>query len=284
MKVLILGISGMLGSALFRKYSDDATMITYGTVRKNLIPKYYDSKLEQRIFCNIDVDINSTLLELFEEIKPNTVINCIGLVKQVPEAKDPLRAIAINALFPHRLAALCKQAQARLIHISTDCVFSGCEGDYTESSFADANDLYGRSKFLGEVGYPHAITLRTSIIGHEPHGNKSLVDWFLTQEGSISGYRRALFSGLPTVELARVIQDYVMPNPKLSGLFHVSVNSISKYDLLNIVAKEYGKKIEIIPDDTVKIDRSLNSSKFRSATGYIAKEWSQLIAEMHAFG
>lgn len=284
MKVLILGVSGMLGNALFRRYSNDARMITYGTVRNSSAPKFFDSSCHQRIICNLNVDSNNSLLELLREIRPNIVINCIGLVKQVSEANDPVRAIAINSLFPHRLAALCKMTESRLIHISTDCVYSGAEGNYRESSFADADDLYGRSKFLGEVDYPHSITLRTSIIGHEPQGNRSLVDWFLSQEGFIKGYRKAFFSGLPTIELARVIQDFVIPNPKLSGLFHVSVDSISKYDLLNIVAKEYDKKIEIIPDDTVKIDRSLNSSKFRLATGFSSKAWPQLIAEMRAFG
>ena len=284
MRVLVLGIGGMLGSALFKKYSNDVKMITYGTVRNSLALKYFDTRWHKQIICNLDVDSNASLSELFARIKPDIVINCIGLVKQVSEANDPLQAIAINSLFPHRIASLCGMFEARLVHISTDCVYSGRAGNYKESDFADANDLYGRSKFLGEVDYPHAITLRTSIIGHELQGNRSLVNWFLTQDGPIQGYQNAIFSGLPTVELARVIQDFVIPNPELCGLFHVSVNPISKYDLLNIVAKEYCKKIEIIPNSEFKIDRSLNSSKFRSATGFIAKEWSQLIAEMHAFG
>lgn len=284
MKVLILGISGMLGSALFKKYLNDPGLITYGTTRNELARDCFDRNCHRRIICDIDLDCDASLIGVFERLKPDVVINCIGLVKQVSEASDPLQAIAINALFPHRLAALCNKFEARMIHISTDCVYSGKAGGYLESDCADANDLYGRSKFLGEVDYPHAITLRTSIIGHELKSNRSLINWFLSQNGSIKGYKKAFFSGLPTVELARVIQDFVIPNPKLSGLFHVSVDPISKFDLLKIVAKEYQKEIAIIPDESLKIDRSLDSSKFKLATGFSVKPWPQLIAEMHKFG
>jgi len=283
MKVLVLGVSGMLGSTIFKKYSNDAEIITYGTARNRSALNYFDKNCHQRIICNVDIDNDSSLIELFEKLNPDVVINCIGLVKQVSGVNDPLQAIAINAIFPHRIAALCKMVKARMIHISTDCVYSGREGNYVECDFADANDLYGRSKFLGEVDYPHAITLRTSIIGHELQGNRSLIDWFLSQNTPIKGYQKAFFSGLPTVELARVIRDFVLPNPKLFGLFHISVDSISKFDLLKIVANEYKKEIEIIPDDSLQIDRSLNSSKFRLATGFSPKSWLQLVAEMHAF-
>lgn len=283
MKVLILGVSGMLGGALFKKYSNDAEMVVFGTARSNSALNYFDKKDHQRIICNVDIGSDNSLIEVFENINPDVVINCIGLVKQVSEANNPLQAIAINALFPHRVAALCKIVKARMIQISTDCVYSGAGGNYVECDFADANDLYGRSKFLGEVGYPNTITLRTSIIGHELQGHRSLIDWFLSQNTSIKGYQKAFFSGLPTVELARVIRDFVLPNPKLFGLFHISVDSISKYDLLKIVAQEYKKEIQIIPDDNLQINRTLDSSKFRSLTGFTPKAWPQLVAEMHAF-
>lgn len=283
MKVLILGVSGMLGSALFKKYSNDAEIVVYGTARNKSTLNYFDGNLHERIICNVDIDSDGSLIEIFEKVNPDVVINCIGLVKQVSEANDPLQAITINAFFPHRVAALCKMVKARMIHISTDCVYSGKVGNYVECDFADAKDLYGRSKFLGEVAYPHAITLRTSIIGHELQGSRSLIDWFLSQNTAIKGYRKAFFSGLPTVELAKVIRDFVLPNPKLFGLFHIAVDPISKYDLLKIVAQEYKKEIQIIPDDNLQIDRSLDSSKFRLATGFSPKAWPQLVAEMHAF-
>ena len=167
--------------------------------------------------------------------------------------------------------------------MSTDCVFSGLKGGYKESDFPDANDLYGRSKFLGEVDYPNAITLRTSIIGHELNGSRSLVDWFLSQSGSVSGYGKAIFSGLPTVEIAKIIRDFVIPNPHLHGVYHVSADPISKYELLKLLAIKYDKSIHIDLDNSVVIDRSLNSNKFRSLTGFKPAHWGKLIDTMHNF-
>jgi dTDP-4-dehydrorhamnose reductase len=198
------------------------------------------------------------------------------------EANNPLLAVPINTLLPHRLAALCSVSGARLVHISTDCVFSGSKGGYLESDFPDAYDLYGRSKLLGEVDYPNAITLRTSIIGHEISGSRSLVGWFLAQEGRVKGFTRAKFSGLPTVELARVVRDFVLPRPELHGLYHVAAEPIDKFKLLMLIAQVYGKKIEIIPDNDFAIDRSLNGERFKAATGYVAPSWQTLIERMHA--
>jgi dTDP-4-dehydrorhamnose reductase len=168
--------------------------------------------------------------------------------------------------------------------MSTDCVYPGDQGMYVESDPSDAKDLYGRSKFLGEVDYPNALTLRTSIIGHELDGCRSLVGWFLSQSGIITGYTKAIFSGLPTVEIARIIRDFILPNPSLRGLYHVSADPINKYDLLCLVAKTYGKDIDIRMDDKFVIDRSLDSSRFRKATGYLPKPWTELVASMKDFG
>jgi dTDP-4-dehydrorhamnose reductase len=224
-----------------------------------------------------------SLTHLFAVVHPDVVINCIGLVKQLAEADDPLIAIPINSLLPHRLARLCELAGARLVHMSTDCVFSGEKGMYTEADAADAKDLYGRSKYLGEVDYPHAITLRTSIIGHELDGARSLIGWFLAQEGSVKGYRRAIFSGLPTVEIARVIRDHVISHPDLHGIYHVSAEPINKFDLLTLVAQTYGKAIDISADDQLVIDRSLDSTRFRQATGFKPKPWPELVRSMREF-
>ena len=231
----------------------------------------------------VDVENIDSLTRLFARVRPNVVINCIGLVKQLIEADDPLVAIPINAILPHKLANLCDVAGARFVHISTDCVFSGDRGMYTEADICDAKDLYGRSKYLGEVDYPHAITLRTSIIGHELAGTQSLLGWFLSQKGSVPGFRRAIFSGLPTVELARVIRDHVIPHPELHGLYHVSANPINKFDLLSLMALAYEKTIDILPDDKLVIDRSLDSSRFREITGYKPKHWSDLVRCMREF-
>jgi dTDP-4-dehydrorhamnose reductase len=282
-RVLVLGASGMLGNAVFRLFAQSASFLTVGSVRSNNLLRYLAKDLHNRVICGVDVENLDSLTGLFVKARPDVVINCIGLVKQLAAIDDPLAVIPVNALLPHRLARLCDVAGARLVHISTDCVFSGVKGMYTEADVSDAKDLYGRSKYMGEVNYPHAITLRTSIIGHELSGSQSLVGWFLAQQEGVRGFRRAIFSGLPTVELALVIRDYVIPRPELHGLYHVSAKVINKYELLRLVANVYGKSVEIHPDDQMVIDRSLDSTLFCQATDYQPKEWSELIQLMHDF-
>ncbi|WP_300648439.1 SDR family oxidoreductase [Hydrogenophaga sp.] len=283
MTVLVLGASGMLGNAMLRSLAQSDEYEAWGTARSNGVLKNFDAVLAKRIITGIDVENIDSLAALLADVRPSVVINCIGLVKQLAQADDPLSALPINALLPHRLARLCSLVGSRFVHISTDCVFNGKKGDYRESDPSDAEDLYGRSKYLGEVAYPHAITLRTSIIGHELSSAHGLVGWFLAQEGTVKGYRKAIFSGLPTVELSRVVRDVVMPNPELSGLYHVAAQPIAKYDLLKLVRDAYGKTIDIEPDDRVAIDRSLNAERFREATGYVAAPWPELIARMRDF-
>ncbi len=283
MRILILGASGMLGNAMFRVLSEMQNYEVYGTVRSEASKRWFAPALKERLLAGIDVEKNESLLDAFIRSRPELVINCVGLVKQIAEAHDPFQAIQINALLPHRLAQFCALGGARLIHMSTDCVFSGRKGGYRESDESDAQDLYGRSKFLGEVSYPHALTMRTSIIGHELQSEHGLVGWFLAQQGQCKGYTRAIFSGLPTVALAKVVKDHVIPHPELSGVYHVAAEPIAKYDLLRLVAEIYGKEIEIIPDDKLTIDRSLNAERFRAATGYVAPSWRELVNMMHIF-
>lgn len=282
-RVLVLGASGMLGNAVFRLFAQSPSFLTMGSLRSTNLLCYLAKDLHDRVICGVDVENLDSLTGLFAKSRPDVVINCIGLVKQLAAADDPLVVIPVNALLPHRLARLCEVAGARLVHISTDCVFSGVKGMYTEADVSDAKDLYGRSKYIGEVDYPHAITLRTSIIGHELSGSQSLVGWFLAQQEGVRGFRRAIFSGLPTVELALVIRDYVIPKPELHGLYHVSAKAINKYELLRLVANVYGKSVEIHPDDQLVIDRSLDSTLFCQATDYHPKAWSELIQLMHDF-
>jgi dTDP-4-dehydrorhamnose reductase len=284
MKILVLGASGMLGNAMFRLFAESEGFDVLGTVRGERSKRLLPESLWSRVISGVDVESIDSLTRVLGDTQPDVVINCIGLVKQLAEADDPLVAIPVNTLLPHRLARLCALSGARFVHISTDCVFAGTKGMYVESDAADAQDLYGRSKFLGEVDYPNAITLRTSIIGHELDGARSLVGWFLAQRGSVKGFSKAVFSGLPTVELARVIRDYVLTHPQLHGLYHVSADAINKYDLLQRVANVYGKTIEIVPNDSLVIDRSLDSTRFRLATGFQPKPWSDLIASMQDFG
>lgn len=283
MKILVLGAGGMLGNAMFRVLSSREDWQVRGVVRSGVAARFFPAALAKQLIIGVDVENNDLLLKLFLEHKPNVVINCIGLIKQLADAKDPLSAIPINSLLPHRLARLCELAGARLVHFSTDCVFSGKQGNYRETDISDAEDLYGRSKFLGEVSYPHTITLRTSIIGHELQGAHSLVGWFLAQEGQCKGFTHAIYSGLPTAVLAEVVRDIVIARPELHGLYHVASQSINKYDLLQLIADAYGKRIRIIPDDGLKIDRSLIAERFELATGYQAPAWPQLVRTMHEY-
>ena len=282
-RVLVLGVSGMLGNAVLRVFAQSDVYSVVGSARSAGALRLMTPELREHVICGADVENADSLMRLFTLARPDVVINCIGLVKQLAEADDPLAAIPINSLLPHRLARLCDVAGARLVHMSTDCVFAGDKGMYTEADMSDANDLYGRSKFLGEVDYPHAITLRTSIIGHELDGARSLVGWFLAHTGSVKGFKRAIFSGLPTVEIARVIRDHVIPHPDLHGLYHVSAEPINKFDLLTLVAQTYGKVIDISADDQLVIDRSLDSTRFRQSTGFVPKPWPELIRTMHKF-
>jgi dTDP-4-dehydrorhamnose reductase len=284
MKVLILGATGMLGNAALRLFAGSRSCETWATARATSVRQLFAPGVQERVMCGVDVEDIDGVLRVLLQVRPEVVINCVGLVKQHTLAEDSAVAIQINALLPHRLAKLCQLANARLIHISTDCVFAGTRGQYREVDSADAQDLYGRSKLLGEVDYPNAVTLRTSIIGHELASVHGLVGWFLAQSGPIRGYTRAIFSGLPAVELSRVIRDYVLPRAELSGLYHVSAAPISKYELLRLVAQVYGKAIEIVPDDEPDIDRSLDSSRFRGLVGYDPPEWPDLVRSMREFG
>ncbi len=282
MKVLVLGASGMIGSALFRVLEERTDWQVWGTLRSSDARKYFSSCQAGRLIGGIVAENQDALKRVFGTIHPDVVVNCIGLTKHHREADNALLAISLNALLPHRLADLCDDAAARLIHISTDCVFSGTKGNYSESDTPNAIDLYGRSKCLGEVDYPHAVTLRTSTIGHELNSQYGLLEWFLAQGSSCKGFPRAIFSGLPNGEFARVVRDYVIPRSDLRGIYHVGAQAIDKYSLLLEIASVYGKQIDIRRDEEFVINRSLNCGRFRQATGYVAAAWPDLIRVMHA--
>jgi dTDP-4-dehydrorhamnose reductase len=283
MRILVLGASGMLGNAVLRFFSQSPGFDAYGTVRSLQSARLLPAALHEKLIVGVDVESADSVMRALQQVKPQIVVNCVGLIKQLSSSAEPLFAIPVNALMPHRVAQLCALADARFVHLSTDCVFSGSRGAYVESDPADAQDLYGRSKCLGEVDYDNALTLRTSIIGHELGGSNSLVGWFLSQEGQVNGYDKAVFSGMPTVEIARVIRDYVIPHPELRGLYHLSVDPIDKYSLLKLVAEVYGKEITIVRNSDLVIDRSLDSTRFREATGFRPPPWHELVRRMHEF-
>jgi dTDP-4-dehydrorhamnose reductase len=282
MKVLVFGASGMIGSEMFRVLSEKKEYQVWGTLRSADTKRFFLKDQRERLVSGIDVEKNDALVQLFALVMPDVVVNCIGLTKHHKEGSDPLLTLQLNAMLPHRIANLCAVAGTRMIHISTDCVFAGTRGNYRESDAPDARDVYGKSKHLGEVDYPHAITLRTSTIGHELQSEYGLLEWFLSQQGSCKGFNRAIFSGLPNNVFAQVVRDVVIPRPDLNGLYHVGAAPIGKYELLKLIANAYGKEINIVRDDEFSIDRSLNSDRFFHATGYLPVSWSELINIMHS--
>ena len=280
MRILVLGGSGMLGHKLCQVASERLEVAA--TVRETRpTAEALGLSKQVRMIGGVEATDLASVERPVASARPDVVVNCIGIVKQSPLAQDPGASISVNALFPHQLARLCRKSGSRLIHLSTDCVFSGRKGLYVESDVSDAEDLYGRSKFLGEVGESHCITLRTSMIGRELHGANGLVEWFLSQKGkNVRGFRRSIFSGFTTTVLSRIILDVVIPHPELSGVWHVAADPISKHDLLCLINDVYDLGVAIEPDDSVVCDRSLDGSRFASKTEFVAPPWRAMIEEM----
>jgi dTDP-4-dehydrorhamnose reductase len=283
MRVLVIGATGLLGNAVYHVLSERKDWLVFGTLRTEESRRLFAPTLNRNLVTGVDVLDQGDLIKLFEQTKPDVVINCVSLAKQLLSEGGPLNIIPIYALLPHRLAHKCLLAGARLVHISTDGVFSGSKGQYTEDDIPDARDPYGLSKLMGEVIVPHAIILRTSMLGPELQSANGLLSWFLSQKETCNCFSRSIFSGLPTVVLSQIIRDYVIPKPELFGVYHVAAQAISKFDLLKLVAEIYGKTIELIPVDQPVCDRSLNPERFHAATGYVAPEWSELIRIMHTY-
>ncbi|HSD60200.1 MAG TPA: SDR family oxidoreductase [Burkholderiales bacterium] len=280
MRVLILGGDGMLGHRLLQHLRPRHDV--RATLRRDL-EAYAGLGLfsPANAWGGVDVRSPERLLEVMAEFRPEAMVNCVGIVKQRAEAEDHLPSIEINALLPHRLARLARTAGARLVHLSTDCVFSGKRGNYRESDPADAEDLYGRSKYLGEVAEDGCLTLRTSIIGREVSRRNGLLEWFLSQRGkTVKGFRHALFSGFTTAEMSRIIERLLTAFPDASGLYQVSSEPISKHDLLAKINQALRLGIEIVPDDAFRCDRSLESGRFRAEFGYRPPSWDEMVAEL----
>jgi len=278
MKVLILGVTGMLGSEVFLHLKESSQYIVHGTVRK-MLPASHLMKYSDTIISGVEASNLKKIKQIIEEGKYNTVINCIGAIKQKSNNEDPINYLTYNAILPHELSKICDSCGSRLILISTDCVFSGKGSLYTEQDFADARDYYGVSKYLGEISNKkHVLTLRTSIIGHEISSSSSLLEWFKSQTGTVDGYTNAYFSGLTTGFLSEVIGTLCIPDLDLYGLYHVASNRISKYELLCKLRDVYGLTVGIDKFEQFKIDRSLNCDSFGRRTGYRKKNWTdQLI-------
>ena len=277
MKVLVLGCSGMLGHQLLHELSDEFEV--HGAMRGQ--PSAVLSELPVHLVSSLDVRDTAAVSALLETGQYDFVINAVGLIKQREEIDNAIANIEINALLPHTLANLCQKFNTRLIHFSTDCVFSGEKGNNRIEDYPDAIDTYGRAKLLGEVSYQNSLTLRTSIIGLELKNKISLIEWYLSQSGVIKGYSNAIFSGFTTFELSRVVKNILLNHPDLSGLFHVASKAIDKYTLLTGLNNRLGRKdLEIKKDEDFKIDRSLIADQFNQLLNYQAPDWGDMLDEL----
>lgn len=270
----------MLGSMLFNSLSQNRCLDVWGTARHYTHHKLSLSANQCLLYG--DLLKGNTLNGILKQAQPDVVINCVGIIKQKLNYQNIREAIAINASLPHYLAHLCQRKNIRLVHISTDCVFSGNRGRYTELDHPDAKDLYGRTKRYGELlTFPNTLTLRTSIIGHEQGSHYALLDWFLAQDEEVRGFSQALFSGFTTLELSRLLEKIILHFPDLRGLYHLSAEPIDKCSLLKLIAEIYGKNISITADASVAIDRSLDSKMFRRILNYHPPSWAKMLEDLH---
>jgi len=281
LRILILGGDGMLGHQLLKSFASRHEVKV--TLRQDM-DTYVSCEMfdDTNAYTGIDVRSLGRLTEVFADFQPQAVINAVGIVKQRPTAKESIPSLEINALLPHRLSVLCKAIGARLIHLSTDCIFSGKKGNYLETDPPDAEDLYGKTKFLGEVHDDHCLTLRTSIIGRELARNKSLLEWFLAQTGTVKGFTNAIYTGFTTLEMSRIIEDMLVNHPEVSGVYQVASEPIKKYDLLLLFRDKLGHKVDIQPDGNFQCDRSLDSTRFRQEFNYTPPTWEAMIEELRA--
>jgi dTDP-4-dehydrorhamnose reductase len=280
MRILIFGGDGMLGHELLESWRGRHEV--WVTLRQGpSVYARYGALFEDRVLFDVDVRRLQDVVDAVASVGPEAVVNAAGVVKQRPTAEEAIPSLEVNALFPHRLARVCAAARARIVHLSTDCVFSGVKGSYAETDAPDPKDLYGRSKLLGEVSQPHCLTLRTSIIGLELGRKRGLVEWFLSQRGRIKGYRRAIYTGLTTRELARAIEHFLVRQPELGGLWHLSSSPIDKYDLLTRLSRRLGRTdVEIRSDDELACDRSLDSRALQAKTTYRVPSWDTMLDEL----
>lgn len=282
MRVLILGGFGMLGHKLWQTCA--AQFDAYATVR-GAVSDYERFEIldRRRLIGEVRAEDSEGVARSLAQVRPDVVVNCIGITKQHPLAKDLISSITVNSLFPHRVAQLACDYGARFIQVSTDCVFSGRQGNYAEDDLADPPDSYGVSKLLGEVRGENCMTIRTSMIGRELRSSRGLLEWFLAVRGeSVPGFARAIFSGLTTQALSAVIVSVIVEHPQLTGLWNVAAAPISKFDLLTLVKQTYGLTIEIQRDESFVCDRSLNGERFQAATGIKIPSWTDMIAGLHA--
>ena len=282
-KIVVLGASGLLGNTLYRYLHNQNSIEVFGFLRNNKDKKLFKKKFRQNLISKIDISNISLLNKNLKRIKPDFVINCVGVVKQIIRENISKDAVYYNSLLPHILYELSYKNKFKLLHISTDCVFDGKKGNYSENNVPNSVDLYGKTKALGELNLSDAVTIRTSYIGHEIKSAHGLLEWFLSQYKQVFGFSKAMYNGLTTLELSKIIYENFLKVKHLSGLYNVSSKPVSKHDLLCIINKIYKKSININKKNNVLIDRTLNSSYFRKKTGYKIKTWEKMLIELIEF-
>lgn len=284
MRILVLGSSGLIGHKLLQKLTERFGDV-FGTLHGGR-SRFEGNPLfaGPRIIENVDVRAFRQLEGILKAVNPDVVLNCAGITKRRPEVNVPLEAISVNALFPHQLARWAGENGKRVIHFSTDCVFDGAEGPYSEASETTGNDAYGRTKALGEIRYDHTLTIRSSFIGRELAVHSELLDWFLRQRGpSINGFTDAWYSGISTIEMARIVGDIIEYHPEINGLHQLSMpEPISKYDLLRLAREAFSKTIEIIPDSSFSIRPTLDGALLRSKMDIVLPGWPDMMAALAA--
>ena len=283
MKILIIGACGMLGNTLIKHFTKQKQFNIEFSVRDQSRQHLCQKLFKKKAKYLIDAQNPITAKLAINDFKPNICINCIGLIKQKSILNNHINSIEINSLFPHYLYGYCQEIFCRLIQVSTDCVFSGLKGNYTENDIPDPIDLYGYSKLLGEIKQENAVTIRTSIIGHEVNSKFGLLEWFLNENNKINGYNNAYFSGLTTLELSTIIAEFIIPKINLKGIYHISSKPINKFDLLNLINNIYCLEKIIYKDESISINRSLDSTKFKELSGYKFDNWVSMIKRMKRF-
>jgi dTDP-4-dehydrorhamnose reductase len=281
MRILILGVSGLIGHKLLQELSLDFEV--FGTLRRNKI-EYGDLALfdGENIIENIDILDFESLTKVFRAINPEVILNCIGITKRKIDINYPALAISINAYFPHKLASWAKEYQKRVIHFSTDCVFDGKIGNYNEESLTTAEDIYGRTKALGEINYNHTLTIRSSFIGQELFNKTELLDWFLAQNGKkIYGFKNTFYSGVSTIFMAQLVKNIILNFPELSGVYQLAPEKpISKFDLLNIAKYAFNVNVEIMPDEANIHRPTLDASKLKNKINLVVPSWHKMMNEL----
>lgn len=280
MRILILGGTGMLGHTLWQYFSSRFPD-TYTTIRQSrTVYEKHRLFAGDKVIDSVDVVDFPMLTGIMKCVKPDFILNCIGVTKRRKEAEMAIHAIALNALLPHKLLEWGQNNYAKVVNFSTDCVFDGEQGNYTEESPTNATDLYGKTKALGEIRGAYALTLRSSFIGTELHDGTELLEWFMSQTGRVKGFKNAIYSGLTTIELSRVLETIMMHHPNATGVYNVSSDTISKFDLLLLIKEKMNLGVEIVPDETVKCNRSLDSTKFRKEFNYTPPTWEVMVDEL----